>query len=58
MNEAFHRSQQEAAMMVSEAIRAANEKVTELERARIEARMTLREAEEARARVLDDADGL
>ena len=29
--------------------------MTELERARIEARMTLQEAEEAKVRVLDDA---
>ena len=42
-------------MMVCEAMRAANEKMTDLEQARIEAHVTLREAEEAKARVFDDA---
>ena len=54
MKEAFHRSQQEAALMVGEALKMANQKMAEREQARLEARMTLQEAEEAKARVLGD----
>ena len=41
--------------MVGDSMRTANAKMAELEHARVEARMTLQEAEKVKARVLDDA---